>query len=204
MVPRTEGYAYDVGVWDLSIVEGPFCHPVPIPNVTIRHFCIAVLVCASTSALPLALLTARGGWGGTVFASIAKPDYFASFYFWLDGIATCSLVLDIPEVFEGVCCLWRVRIVEGGQREVAWLKEREPGMRSGSLHNASDQKTNGSLEYKPRSPSPPTVNGNTVRSFSTHGQQSAAQGSSTTVSRSDIRLIHIWTPRLAVWSGGGP
>jgi hypothetical protein len=28
----------------------------------------------------------------------------------------------------------------------------------------------------------PTVNGNTVRSFSTHGQQSAAKGSSTTVS----------------------
>jgi hypothetical protein len=35
----------------------------------------------------------------------------------------------------------------------------------------------------------PTVNGNTVLSFSTHGQLSAAQGSSTTVSRSDIRLI---------------
>ena len=35
----------------------------------------------------------------------------------------------------------------------------------------------------------PRVKGNTVRSFSTHGQQSAAQGSSTTVSRSDIRLI---------------
>jgi hypothetical protein len=35
----------------------------------------------------------------------------------------------------------------------------------------------------------PTVNGNTVRSFSTHGQQSAAKGSSTAVSRSDIRLI---------------
>ena len=34
-----------------------------------------------------------------------------------------------------------------------------------------------------------TVNGNTVRSFSTHGQQPAAQGSSTTVSRSDIQLI---------------
>jgi hypothetical protein len=34
----------------------------------------------------------------------------------------------------------------------------------------------------------PTVNGSTVRSFSTHGQQSAANGSSTTVSRSDIRL----------------
>jgi hypothetical protein len=35
----------------------------------------------------------------------------------------------------------------------------------------------------------PTGNGNTVRSFSTHGQQSAAKGSSTAVSRSDIRLI---------------
>ena len=35
----------------------------------------------------------------------------------------------------------------------------------------------------------PTINGNTVRSFSTHGHLSAAQGSSTTVSRSDIRLI---------------
>jgi hypothetical protein len=35
----------------------------------------------------------------------------------------------------------------------------------------------------------PTVNRHTVRSFSTHGQQSAAKGSSTTVSRSDIRLI---------------
>jgi hypothetical protein len=34
----------------------------------------------------------------------------------------------------------------------------------------------------------PTVNGNTVRSFSTHGQQSASKGSSTTVSRSDIQL----------------
>jgi hypothetical protein len=35
-----------------------------------------------------------------LFASIAKAGYFASFYFWLDCIATCSLVLDIPEVFE--------------------------------------------------------------------------------------------------------
>jgi hypothetical protein len=35
----------------------------------------------------------------------------------------------------------------------------------------------------------PTMNGNTVRSFSTHGQQSAAKGSSTAVSRSDIRFI---------------
>jgi hypothetical protein len=47
-----------------------------------------------------------------------------------------------------------------------------------------------------RSPSPPpapsltpTVDGHAVSSFSTHGHQSAAKGSSTTVSRSDIRLI---------------
>jgi hypothetical protein len=41
----------------------------------------------------------------------------------------------------------------------------------------------------------PTVNGNTVRSFSTHGQQSAAQGSSTTVShaltRPSAALAHL-------------
>jgi hypothetical protein len=37
-------------------------------------------------------------------------------------------------------------------------------------------------------PSPALADGNTVRSFPTHGQQPAAQGSSTTVSRSDIRL----------------
>jgi hypothetical protein len=35
----------------------------------------------------------------------------------------------------------------------------------------------------------PTLNGNSVLSFSTHGQQSAAKGSLTTVSRSDIRLL---------------
>ena len=38
MVPRTGGYAYDVGVWGLSIVQGPiFCRAVPNPNVTIRN-----------------------------------------------------------------------------------------------------------------------------------------------------------------------
>jgi hypothetical protein len=50
-----------------------------------------------------------------------------------------------------------------------------------------------SLSYTPPPPTAhsliPTVNGNTLRSFSTHEQQSAAKGSSTTVSRSDIRLI---------------
>jgi hypothetical protein len=47
----------------------------------------------------------------------------------------------------------------------------------------------------------PTVNGNAVRSFSTHGQQSAAKGSSTTVSRSDTRLIQ-YLESSALWSDG--
>jgi hypothetical protein len=52
----------------------------------------------------------------------------------------------------------------------------------------------------------PTVNGDKVRSFSTHGKQPAAKGSSTTVSRFDIRLIqyldssaHGWVRR---WLSG--
>jgi hypothetical protein len=64
---------------------------------------------------------------------------------------------------------------------------------------ATGEETGSPLKIKALHPRPfphcttpsliPTVNGNTVRSFSTHGQQSAAKGSSTTVSRSDIRLI---------------
>jgi hypothetical protein len=40
MVPRTGGYPYDVGVWDLSIIQGPFS--VANLTVAIRSFCIAV------------------------------------------------------------------------------------------------------------------------------------------------------------------
>jgi hypothetical protein len=49
-------------------------------------------------------------------------------------------------------------------------------------------------------PTTPTTN-NTVRSFSTHGQQTAAKGGSTTVSRSDIRLIQHFD-FTALWSDG--
>jgi hypothetical protein len=43
MAPRTGGYAYDFGVWDLSIVQGPFSvAPCQTPNVAIRNLCIAV------------------------------------------------------------------------------------------------------------------------------------------------------------------
>jgi hypothetical protein len=38
MVPRTEGYTHDVGVWDLSIVQGPFsvvpCHTLKLRFAT--------------------------------------------------------------------------------------------------------------------------------------------------------------------------
>jgi hypothetical protein len=37
VVPRTGSYTYDVGVWGLSVVQGPFSvAPVPTPSVTIR------------------------------------------------------------------------------------------------------------------------------------------------------------------------
>jgi hypothetical protein len=45
------------------------------------------------------------------------------------------------------------------------------------------------------------INGNTVRSFSTHGQQSAAKASSTTVPRCDIRLIQYLFGLLGSWFG---
>jgi hypothetical protein len=41
-VPRTEGYAYDVGVWDLSIARGPFSVAPCQILVTIRNLFIAV------------------------------------------------------------------------------------------------------------------------------------------------------------------
>jgi hypothetical protein len=45
----------------------------------------------------------------------------------------------------------------------------------------------------------PTVTGNAVRSFSTHGQQAAAEGSSTTVSRADVRLIQYLDASVRRW-----
>jgi hypothetical protein len=30
-----------------------------------------------------------------ILASIAKPDYFVGFYFWLDVLATMSLIFDV-------------------------------------------------------------------------------------------------------------
>jgi hypothetical protein len=35
MVPRTGGYVYDVGVWDLSIIQGPFS-VAPCQTLTLR------------------------------------------------------------------------------------------------------------------------------------------------------------------------
>ena len=38
-----------------------------------------------------------------VATSIAKPvDYFLGFYFWLDFVATASMVFDIPQVFDAI------------------------------------------------------------------------------------------------------
>jgi hypothetical protein len=51
MVLRTEGFAYDVGVWDLSIVQGPFSATPPNLRVFATNFCIAVCVCMLTALL---------------------------------------------------------------------------------------------------------------------------------------------------------
>jgi hypothetical protein len=40
IVARTKSYAYEGGVWDLSIVQGPFSVVQKTPKVTIRNFCI--------------------------------------------------------------------------------------------------------------------------------------------------------------------
>jgi hypothetical protein len=64
----------------------------------------------------------------------------------------------------------RLRVDARAQRRVAHRVDGVAGMRL-------------------RASTPPTVNGDTLRSFSTHGQQSAAKGSSTIASRADIRLI---------------
>jgi hypothetical protein len=42
-VPLTGDYAYNVGVWDLSIVQGPFSvAPCPTLTFRFRNFCVAV------------------------------------------------------------------------------------------------------------------------------------------------------------------
>ena len=37
-----------------------------------------------------------------VVASIVKPDYFLGFYFWLDLIATASLIFDIGFIWDSI------------------------------------------------------------------------------------------------------
>jgi hypothetical protein len=68
MVPRTEGYTYDVGVWDLTIVQGPFSvAPCPTLKFTIRDFCIAVPPAsggggAGASEVPAATSSSAAVW----------------------------------------------------------------------------------------------------------------------------------------------
>jgi hypothetical protein len=59
MVPRTGGYAHDVGVWDSSIIQGPVA-PLPNLRVTIRNVFIRCRAAAQVRILDLtrACLTA--------------------------------------------------------------------------------------------------------------------------------------------------
>jgi hypothetical protein len=55
VVARTGGYAYDVGVWDLSIVQGPFS--VTCQTLELRFATFFIAVCCLTSP-PLVTRTA--------------------------------------------------------------------------------------------------------------------------------------------------
>ena len=33
-----------------------------------------------------------------VLASVARPDYFLRFYFWIDLVATISMLFDVPAI----------------------------------------------------------------------------------------------------------
>jgi hypothetical protein len=80
MVPRTEGYAYDVGVWDLSLVQGPFSvAPCRTLSVTIRNFLIAVRRCALTRHPPTR--------GHKLKISLTPTDPFLFFYHWGAALA---------------------------------------------------------------------------------------------------------------------
>ena len=37
-----------------------------------------------------------------ILASIGKPDYFNSFFFWLDLLSTVSLVTDVEPIMEAI------------------------------------------------------------------------------------------------------
>jgi hypothetical protein len=62
MLPRTEGYAYD-GVWDSSIVQGPFCcRAVPktlIVSYDSQFFCTSLQVLAALQRERTALQVER-------------------------------------------------------------------------------------------------------------------------------------------------
>jgi hypothetical protein len=54
IVARTEGYTHDVGIWDLSIVQGPFSAVLyQSPKVTIRNLCTAVNQVNSRTHVPI-------------------------------------------------------------------------------------------------------------------------------------------------------
>jgi hypothetical protein len=73
MVPRTGGYAYDVGVWDLYHARAIFCRAVPNLRVAIRNFCIA-------APHGLAITTTDQAAFGVLLEqyALAKLDCFAS------------------------------------------------------------------------------------------------------------------------------
>jgi hypothetical protein len=71
MVPRTAGYAHDVGVWDRFVhrSRSSFCRAVPNPSVTMRN--VRVAVGGATAAAVLRALRRRGAAGSEAVAAVA-------------------------------------------------------------------------------------------------------------------------------------
>ena len=61
MVPRTEGYTYDVGVWDWSIVQGPFS-VAPCQNLRLRFATFASLYVDGNGVVSLLSLRSHRRW----------------------------------------------------------------------------------------------------------------------------------------------
>ena len=125
----------------------------------------------------------------------------------VEGVA-CSATARLPGPVAAVECMqgdtlvartlsppWMLKRLAAGVIAVASLL---PKSQQGHLQGPADE--------HPLCTAPsliPTVNGNTVRSFSTHGQLSAAQGGPTTVSRSEHPInITYMLDSSALWFDG--
>jgi hypothetical protein len=115
------------------------------------------------------------GWAAWLLAQVKRRD------------ERMQLHVETVEVRERTAATQRLRAVQETHDAALAAKEDELQRMHEQLHATREQHRSRNVQVFLRPP--PTQTRNTVRSFATHGQLSAAKGSSTTVSRSGIRLI---------------